>query len=72
MKKLVPLAVAAAFVATAAFASIRHPSVVVSSQHAVVDTVIPQDTTQPNQNQNQNTTVPSDTNSTTDTSGYSH
>lgn len=46
MKKLVPMAVAAVFVATVAFASIRQPSAVVSNQQtAVVDTVIPQDTT---------------------------
>lgn len=45
MKKLVPLAVAAVLVGTVAFASVRQPSATVNSHRAIVDTVIPQDTT---------------------------
>lgn len=46
MKKLVPMAVAAVCVATVAFASVRQPSSVSVNPHrAIVDTVVPQDTT---------------------------
>lgn len=42
MRKLIPMAVAGAFIATAAFASIQQPAVSVNKDKAVVDTLIPQ------------------------------
>lgn len=43
MKKLIPMAVAGAFIATAAFASIQQqPATSVNTDKAVVDTLIPQ------------------------------
>lgn len=63
MRKFIPMAVVAACIATAAFASIRQPAVSVQASHAVVDT-LPQDTSSqyPTQETPQQ-------NSETDTSG---
>jgi|GEM_PF-4009571 hypothetical protein len=64
MRKFIPMAVVAACIATAAFASIRQPAVTVQASHAVVDT-LPQDTSQyPTQE-----TTPTDNSNQTDTSG---
>ena len=88
MKKLIPMAVAAMCMATVAFASVHHQSsVAVNPNRAIVDTVIPQDTTvtptdttiAPQTDTSvtpQETTPmevsPVDTSTTTDTSSASH
>lgn len=67
MKKLVPMAVAAVCVATVAFASVRQPSANVNPHRAIVDTVVPQDTTTAPE-ENAPATVDTSTTTPTDTS----